>query len=47
MEWVRTFEFAAPADVVWAAFVDTPRPTTWNDALARGQGRRRAPRVLV
>ena len=37
MEWVRTFEFAAPADVVWAAFVDTPRPTTWNDALARGQ----------
>lgn len=36
MEWVRTFDFSASADEVWAGFIDTDGPATWNDALPRG-----------
>ncbi len=33
MEWVRTFEFSASADEVWAAFTEAPGSMTWDNAI--------------
>jgi len=37
MEWVRTFEFAASPNTVWAAFVEATPTMTWNDVVPRAR----------